>query len=1099
MSFLREEEIFAVAVEKPPAERTSFLDRACAGDPALRADLEALLQAHDHPDSLLEEGPCAAMVPAPRPMEGPGTRVGPYKLLQQIGDGGFGVVYMAEQQEPVRRMVALKIIKPGMDTKEVIARFESERQALALMDHPNIAKVLDGGATGVSGRPYFVMELVKGIPITQFCDNNYLPPTERLDLFIQICNALQHAHQKGVIHRDLKPSNVMVTLHDGRPVPKVIDFGVAKATSQRLTERTLFTAYGQMIGTPAYMSPEQAEMSGLDVDIRSDIYSLGVLLYELLTGTTPFESKRLREAGLVEMQRIIREEEPESVSTRLAKTKCDWWNAQTGTRKGKNGPSRGLFTPHRAFRTPRLLELDWIVMKSLDKDRERRYESASSFARDIHRYLSDEPVQACPPSVGYRLLKFARRNKRALATAALLAMMLLVAIVAVAGSIGWTVRDQQARRAQVASQLELLLDEVDQRQTEQKWAEALAVAKRAEALVAGGGGDELLQRKVQDVLANLNFVEQLEEIRLEREHQRGDERRAEWCDRAYATAFRDAEIDVDGLAEREAVRRLLLRSRQIVPLAAGLDDWASCRKPEDGKVLSAIAQQIDPDPWRRRVRDAMVKNDPEALAGLAIDSNLIRQPPATLYLLGRTLCISGKLQQGIGVLRQAHRQYPSDFWINIELGGRVAMLGPDHHGEALGFCHAAAALRPASAAAWHRVGFAHWTKGDRDEAIACFRKAIDLNPSYAYSYNELGIVLSEQNKLDEAAASFLKVTEVNPNHAYAYANLGRVLRMQNKLNDAAASFGKAIELSPGFANAHFGLGIVREEQKELDQAIACYWKAVELSPKLSSAETRLRDAIRGQSNRDTTIALLRAAAEANPQNALAHFYLGNALWYQGRPEESLEPFSRAAALEPSDVRFHDSLANNLSRLNRLDEAAASNEQALALLPGNVVLLYKLAGVFERQHRLAEAIMVWKQIVQLNPQHVQARARLAWNLATSADMKLRDPHEALVHAKEVAELQPGNANHWSNWGVALLRSRDARAALEKLEKAEQMSPGGDSAHAFFRAMAYWQVGEKDKARETYEKAVRWMDRNQPDNEELRRFRDEAEELLQIQEK
>ena len=249
--------------------------------------------------------------------EGPGTVIGPYKLLQQIGEGGFGVVYMAEQEQPVRRMVALKIIKPGMDTAQVIARFESERQALALMDHPNIAKVLDAGATE-SGRPYFVMELVKGVPITEFCDKNHMPAEQRLKLFIDVCHAIQHAHHKGVIHRDIKPSNVMVTLHDGVPVVKVIDFGVAKATVQKLTERTLFTAYGQMIGTPAYMSPEQAEMSGLDIDTRTDVYSLGVLLYELLTGTTPLEPKRLREAGYAEMQRLIREEEPPRPSTRLS-------------------------------------------------------------------------------------------------------------------------------------------------------------------------------------------------------------------------------------------------------------------------------------------------------------------------------------------------------------------------------------------------------------------------------------------------------------------------------------------------------------------------------------------------------------------------------------------------------------------------------------------------------------------------------------------------------------------------------------------------------------------------------------------------------------
>ncbi|HEY2414997.1 MAG TPA: serine/threonine-protein kinase [Pirellulaceae bacterium] len=425
------ERLFSAALDKQPHERLLYLDDACHGDAPLRDRLEKMLAAHAEASRFLE-APHSAIVFDSRDLtqefrplsEGPGTKIGPYKLLQQIGEGGFGVVYMAEQERPVRRKVALKIIKPGMDTKEIIARFESERQALALMDHPNIAKVLDAGATE-SGRPYFVMELVKGIPITDFCDDNHLALEDRLQLFIQICHAVQHAHQKGIIHRDLKPSNVMVTLHDGRPVPKLLDFGVAKATSQQLTEKTLFTAYGQMIGTPAYMSPEQAELSGLDIDTRADIYSLGVLLYELLTGTTPFDSKTLRAAGFDEMRRIIREVEPETVSTRLARTR------KTGARDSGLGTQGSELekrptTPNPEPRVPRLSELDWIVSRSLDKDRERRYESASSFAADVQRYLKDEPVLACPPSTLYRFRKFAHKHKTAFTTAAALAATLLI-------------------------------------------------------------------------------------------------------------------------------------------------------------------------------------------------------------------------------------------------------------------------------------------------------------------------------------------------------------------------------------------------------------------------------------------------------------------------------------------------------------------------------------------------------------------------------------------------------------------------------------------------------------------------------------------------
>src|SRR4051812_7565253 len=338
--------------------------------------------------------------------EGPGTVLGHYKLLQQIGEGGFGVVYMAEQEKPVRRMVALKIIKPGMDTSQVIARFEAERQALAMMDHPHIAKVFDAGTTE-NGRPYFVMELVRGIPLNEFCEQQKLPVRQRLELFIQVCQAVQHAHQKGIIHRDLKPTNVLVTMHDVAAVPKVIDFGIAKALGPALTDHTLHTGFTQLVGTPLYMSPEQAQMNQLGVDTRSDVYSLGVLLYELLTGTTPFDKEALGGSGLEEMRRMIREDEPPRPSARVSSLQAQALSA-TSQRRGTD--------PRRVSATLRG-ELDWIVMKALEKDRGRRYESAGAFADDVERYLTDEPVLACPPTTMYKLHKFARKHKAAFATA----------------------------------------------------------------------------------------------------------------------------------------------------------------------------------------------------------------------------------------------------------------------------------------------------------------------------------------------------------------------------------------------------------------------------------------------------------------------------------------------------------------------------------------------------------------------------------------------------------------------------------------------------------------------------------------------------------
>src|SRR5262245_42514534 len=429
------ESILASAVDiDSPAERRRFVERACGGDPELQRHVEELVENHFQAGSFLEQpavGPAetaspdtpAADSPTPprEPLAATGGAIGPYKLLEVVGEGGMGTVYLAEQQEPIRRLVALKVIKAGMDSKAVLARFEAERQALALMDHPNIAKVLDAGATP-SGRPYFAMELVKGIPITRYCDEMRLPPRERLGLFVRVCEAVQHAHQKGVIHRDLKPSNVLIAPYDGQPVPKVIDFGVAKAAGQPLTDKTLFTGLAAVVGTPEYMSPEQAELNNRDVDTRSDVYSLGVLLYELLTGTTPLDRSRVKGAALLEVLRLVREEEPPKPSTRVS----------TAAGLPALAASRGL--EPRTLRGLLRGEPDWIVMKALEKDRNRRYETASAFAADVRRYLTDEPVQACPPSAWYRFRKLARRNRRALVTASALTLAALVGVGALAAS-----------------------------------------------------------------------------------------------------------------------------------------------------------------------------------------------------------------------------------------------------------------------------------------------------------------------------------------------------------------------------------------------------------------------------------------------------------------------------------------------------------------------------------------------------------------------------------------------------------------------------------------------------------------------------------------
>jgi hypothetical protein len=563
--------IFGKALELPAADRAAYLDQACASDAALRAEVEGLLQALDAAGPFLNR-PVAPSVgdsvehTTDHAGEQPGTVIaGRYKLLEEIGEGGMGTVWVAEQTQPVRRKVAVKLVKAGMDSRHVLSRFEAERQALALMDHPNIAKVLDGGATD-GGRPFFVMEYVKGVPITQYCDEARLTVRERLELFAPVCQAVQHAHQKGVIHRDLKPSNILVCLYDGKPAPKVIDFGLAKAMHQPLTEHTLHTAHGTMVGTPLYMSPEQAEFNNLDVDTRTDVYSLGVLLYELLTGTTPLEKQRLKTAAWQEVIRLIKEEEPQKPSAKLS---------GSGTLPSVAAQRR--LEPVKLTKLVRG-ELDWIAMKCLDKDRNRRYETANGLAMDVRRYLADEPVQAGPPSAWYRLRKFARRHRGRLWAAAAAAAALLVAAV----GVGWFLWDRAAQRAEADRQEAARRAEADRQaaataaavEADLQSAEEAARAgddgrarealERAEGRLAGGGPPELRER-LQELLHDLAFTTELEEARMEVIEATGTSIRFNWAasDAAFSKAFADRGLDVTGPGAAGSSQDRPLRGAQL--------------------------------------------------------------------------------------------------------------------------------------------------------------------------------------------------------------------------------------------------------------------------------------------------------------------------------------------------------------------------------------------------------------------------------------------------------------------------------------------------------------------------------------------------------
>jgi tetratricopeptide (TPR) repeat protein/serine/threonine protein kinase len=1186
-------DVFLSAAEiDSPVARQRFLDQHCGNDAALRAQVESLLAASAKVGSFLNQ-PAADALPGSRgtasyePIaERPGTVIGPYKLMEQIGEGGFGLVFVAEQLQPVRRKVALKIIKPGMDSCQVVARFEAERQALAMMDHQNIAKVFDAGTTP-TGRPYFVMELVHGVPITEYCDANKLTPRQRLELLVPVCHAIQHAHQKGIIHRDLKPSNILVTMYDDKPVPKVIDFGVAKAIEQRLTERTIYTQFGTLVGTFEYMSPEQAEMNAFGVDTRSDIYSLGVLMYELLTGSTPLERGRLRAAAFDEIRRIIKEEDPQRPSVRLSTS--DTLAKVAAARQTEPANLTNLVRG----------ELDWIVMKSLEKDRTRRYETANGLARDLERYLTGDVVSAAPPSAGYRLRKFARRHKAGLAAAA----AALCFLVFLGAGAGWIVRDREARRTTLFTEFNLIMHEVEQLQEERKWPEALAAARRAEALLTGGGGDVALERRVQDTLADLKLVQRLEGIRLMQAGQKVAQADAQWPEKAYRAAFRDAGVDFDDLTAEAAAARLRSREPAVVPaLAVALDTWATNRvmtKDRAGAdALFAMAQRIDPDPWRRQVRDAITHDDANAMNRLAASAELSRQPPEAMCLVGGWLFLfTPNKERGLAVVRQAQQLYPADLWTNLFLGYSLEALGPAHQDEALGYYRAAVALRPDVSWCWFHVGvILHYHQKNFDKAIASYRKAIELEPNHAHAYNHLGHALKSQQKRDEAVACFQKSIALDPKYAQAHHNLGlalheqknldealasfrsaiaidpeksrwshyavgNILSEQNKLDEAVASYRKAIEVDSRFTLAYQKLGLALKSQLKLDEAISCFRKAIDLDSNYAPAHTGLGDTLRTQKKLVEAIAAYQASIKVDPRSAWGHYGLGLALleqndadaavasfrkavelneksagnrWALGRGlarqkklDEAIASFHKGLELDPKHANCHWGLGFVLLDLDRSDEAELAFRKAVSLNPNHGYAYYGYGVAQENQKKWNEAIASYKKAIDLDPSRLDARmnvsrlladqgkssdaiaclraaldrnpnltgvhARLAWYLATAADLTSRDPKAALVHARKAVELAPKNSDNWSKLGVALLRSGDFKDAALTLEKAEQMW-NGDHQHRFFLAMAYWHLGASDKARQAYDQAALWMDKNQPNNDELRRYRVEAEQLL-----
>jgi tetratricopeptide (TPR) repeat protein len=1008
------------AVEhRSPEERTAFLDKACAGDAGRRARVEELLRAYEAAGNFLQghRPPSAPVVTVDDPIrDRPGAVIGPYKLLEQIGEGGFGVVFLAEQTQPVRRKVALKVLKPGMDTRQVVARFEAERQALALMDHPHIAKVLDGGETG-SGRPYFVMELVKGQPITEYCDQAQLATRERLELFVHLCQAVQHAHQKGVIHRDLKPSNVLVTVQDTTPVVKVIDFGVAKALGQELTDKTVFTGFAQMIGTPLYMSPEQAGQSGLDVDTRSDIYSLGVLLYELLTGTTPFAKERLKEVGYDELRRIIREEEPPRPSTRISTL---GEAAATVSANRRSDPKK----LSRAIRG----ELDWIVMKALEKDRNRRYEAAGAFAADVRRYLNDEPVQACPPSAWYRLRKFARRNKTGLAVAG----SLLFFIAWSAAGVGWFARDRAARQAKAVQDLEQVLGQAELLQAQGKRTDAVAALRQVELLATQAPGDPSREARLSAVRERLDadlraekFIGRLEDIRLRVESAVNlvESRFDNAGFPEIQSALHDYGIEI-GIMEPAQVAAFVFGKPEPIRgyLVAALD---RCLRSEPGgdaqlrQWLLAVLVAADNDPWRVRVRKAKAAQDWQALEQLGTEAHLAEQPPLFLLQAARWLPAE-RWAARLGQLRRIQRAYPADLWANHELA--YELMNDGQPAEAVRYFTAALALRPGNPGIYLNRGIAFMRAGEVDAAIEDYAQCIALAPSYSAAYNNFGRALRVKGRLDEAVVELQKAIALDSKDPRPHHNLGDVLRDLHRPEEAVAEYHKAIALDPKYPATHRSLASTLHALHRLEEAVAEYHKAIALDPKFAPAYYDLGTILYGLNRLDEAVAEYHKAIALAPKYAKAHCHLGIALADLRRQDEAIAEFRQAIALDPKLPQAHYNLAITLCRLHRLDEAIPEYQKAIALEPKYAPAHCDLGLALMELGRLDAAITEYQKAIALDPNYAKAHCNLGAALHV-----LHRPEEAVAEYRKAIALAP-------HYPLAHKRLGDALHELRRLDEA-----------------------------------------------------------------
>jgi serine/threonine-protein kinase len=1036
-------------------------------------DRSILVAVLNHLEETREDraGPAAANLTE---TEGPGTVLGPYKLLERIGEGGFGVVFLAEQKQPIRRLVALKVLKPGMESRQIIARFEAERQALALMDHPHIARVLEGGVSA-SGRPYFVMDLVRGLPIDKFCDQNQLTLRARLELFVSVCQAVQHAHFKGIIHRDLKPSNVLVTLEEGTPVAKVIDFGIAKALGQQLTEYTIQTGFAQLIGTPLYMSPEQADLGGIDIDARTDIYSLGVVLYQLLTGTTPFEPGRLHDAGFDEMRRIIREEEPPRPSIRVSALGP---RAATLAERRQTDPAR----LSQALRG----ELDWIVLKAIEKDRNRRYETASAFAADVRHYLHDEPVAACPPSRRYRFRKFARRNRGALTIAAVITL----AVVLVTASIGWIVRDRGARAAALDAETDRAVQEAETLVLDGKWPEAVEVLQRTEKFLATAGRQELppvlqelkndviMARRVEEIYSRpgrqelplkqlLDLTRSWRQRELDSPPEKEDVFTGHEVDAEYARAFEDYGIDVAQLTLAEAAEHISGR-RIRLELTRALDHWSSMRRRAgtqgvpNWQNLLEIAKAADPDPWRMRLRAALADRDRKDLEVLAASADVRQLQPSTLHLLGIALKDVGAPEQAVELLRKAQRQYPGDLWLNEALGEfYYGALKIPQYDQSVRFYTAALAVRPHSPYIAYNIGRVLLAKEAFPEAIAELSKAIDLKPDYPDALGDRGGAYFKLGWLEQAFADYSKRIKLDPNNPHRWFDRGHKYLNCQKYDEALRDFTRVIELQPKNSAAFNNRCCCYIRLGQLDKALAECTRATEVDPLNANAFSNCAYIYERLQQLDKAIWYHSKSIEVQPKwpnarSKLPEFYVGRANDYarKGEWEKAAEDYGKAIQLDPK----------NSAAVNGLDRVQRELQEQIRQHPQDAGLQLAAGRVYCRKGQWRQAEVTYSGCLGLLKED-NARRTAALLGRAEAYLQLKENAKALADLGKLGQTRPEQSielfNQWSKVAKLLLDAGHFAEAVTAYSAAIKLK-SGDMDALQGRAYACWRLGQLDQA-------------------------------------